>query len=103
MDKELLQFLDWLYQRRSEWFTVNDLVLSGFAIVPHDLTWMLQNDVINHVRGEDGVDRYRISVGGRMKRAAFHRARRVENLTLVLSFSALLVSIIALFVTVCLP
>lgn len=103
MDKELIKLLNWLYDRRHQWITLEQLLHADFPLTPHEIDWMLKNDILNKVTGDDGVTRYCISLGGRMKRAVFHRSRRIENLTLVLSFSALLVSIIALFVTVCLP
>lgn len=93
MDSELIKFLDWLYVRRHQWISMNKIVCSGFAPTPHEITWMVKNDLLNEVTGETGKKCYCISLGGRMKRAEFKRQRWFENSSLLLSVCAMAVSI----------
>lgn len=93
MDKELIKLLNWLYDRRHQWITLEQLLHADFPLTPHEIDWMLKNDILNKVTGDDGVTRYCISLGGRMKRAEFKRQRWFENASLLLSICAMATSI----------
>lgn len=97
MDKDVLKLLDWLYSRRNEWLRLSQLLESGVAIDPFMLAWLIKNALITEVTLDADNTLYRISLGGMMKRADFKRKTIVENASLIISLTAVAVSIAAFF------
>ena len=97
MDKDVKKLLAWLYSRRKEWLTITQIMESGIALDPFMLEWLVKNDLLTEVTPIRGDTLYRISLGGMTKLADFKRKSFIEYTSLVISITAVLVSIAAFF------
>lgn len=97
MDKDVKKLLDWLYLHRKEWLNVSRLLESGIAVDPFMLEWLVKNDLLTEVTPMRGDSLYRISLGGMTKLADFKRKTFVEYASLIISITAVAVSIAAFF------
>ena len=97
MDKDVKKLLDWLYLHRKEWLIHSQLLESGIAVDPFMLEWLVKNDLLTEVTHIRGDSLYRISLGGMTKLSDFKHKTFVEYSSLIISLTAVAVSIAAFF------